>query len=450
MLLHYSYIVMAVSIPQAMVRMWLTFSIWGLKPKFHARKLIFFAVASSLLTDIDYLFVPTIVHALTSTCIAFLVLYFIFRKFGIRNVLVVFLSYIAISLLADLLGVMMLQTAYGSLFPKGMVLHQPLQYQSIYVPIGLALLLMARYFENKNFAFLQRLYQYFINIKQTRTMEVVLLTLFQAFLLGLLFAIGSDNERDYSGAAFNLVFYVLVLLTFGAFFYTVRLLVRIREEAVRQTQDVYVEEIGRMFTMIRGQRHDFLNHMQVISSMLKMNKLEQLKTYLDDLVKESHSVASVVSHSSPALAAFIQAKTELSQSRGISFACYVPEDLNIESIVKSIDLVKIVGNLVDNAFEESDTLPPDQKRVRFRMDISDGLLTIEISNRGRLLSDEEKQIMLLPGYTTKKTGHSGLGLAIVQERVRHYQGRLQIDSNEEEGTTVRVTIPRRQEASSSP
>ncbi|TVX97987.1 sensor histidine kinase [Cohnella terricola] len=444
MLLHYSYIVMAVSIPQAIVRMWLTFAIWGLMPRYHARKLILFAVVSSILIDIDYLFVPAIIHVLTSTCIVFLVLYVIFRKFGIRNVLVVFLSYSAVSLLTDLMGFILLQTAYGSFLPAGMARHHPLQYQSVFVPIGLALLLLARYLENKNFAYFQRLYQYFINIKQTRTTEVVLLTLFQAFLLGLLFAIGSEYERDYSGVAFNLVFYALVLLTFGAFFYTVRLLVRIREEAVRQTQDVYVEEIGRMFTIIRGQRHDFLNHMQVISSMLKMNKLEQLKKYMDDLVKESNSVASVVSHSSPALAAFIQAKTELSLSRGISFTCDIPEDLNIEATVKSIDLVKIVGNLVDNAFEESDTLPPDQRRVRLHMGISDGLLTIEIANRGRLLSDAEKQMMLLPGYTTKKTGHSGLGLAIVQERVSHYQGRLQIESTEEDGTTVRVAIPHRQ------
>jgi sensor histidine kinase regulating citrate/malate metabolism len=221
------------------------------------------------------------------------------------------------------------------------------------------------------------------------------------------------------------------------------LLVRIREEAVRQTQDVYVEEIGKMFTSIRGQRHDFLNHVQVMCSMLKMNKLEQLKCYMEEIVKEAHSVNDVIYHSSPALAAFIQAKTELAVTRCIAFNYNIPQNLNIESSIKSIDLVKIMGNLVDNAFEESDTLPSEQRIVHLSIRVRDDLLEIEVRNQGRLLSETDKQMIILPGYTTKKAGHSGLGLAIVHERVQFYKGLLNIQSCLEDGTTIQVTLPRR-------
>lgn len=74
------------------------------------------------------------------------------------------------------------------------------------------------------------------------------------------------------------------------------------------TQEVYVEEINDMFTSIRGQRHDFLNHIQVIHTMVQMGRTDQLKSYVADLVKETQEVSEVVHHSSPALAAFVQAK----------------------------------------------------------------------------------------------------------------------------------------------
>lgn len=442
-LLDYFKSVVLLSIPQALIHIWLTFTIWGLKPMLHVRKLVLFAVVNSLLVDLDLFHASVAFHALYSTCINFFVVYFVFRNFGLRKIWIVYLTNLALLLMVEMLCVPLLQWGYGLTTHDVVTNGYLLQRASGYAVVGLILISLFRLLEKRKISFFHRLYQYLMNIKQTRTREILLLALFQVFLLGLLFIIGFENKQRYADSTFNMIIYALVLLTFGAFFYTIRLLLNIREEAVRQTQDVYVEEIGKMFTTIRGQRHDFLNHVQVMSSMLKMNKLEQLKSYMEEIAKEAHSVNAVFSHSSPAVAAFIQAKTEIAITRNIAFTYRIPDNLDIGSSIKSIDLVKIMGNLVDNAYDESETLPVDQRLVHLSLRAKDGMLEIEVRNQGRLLSEQDKQLILLPGYTTKRSGHSGLGLAIVNERIQFYKGLLNIESTAENGTTIIVALPQR-------
>ncbi|WP_182299760.1 sensor histidine kinase [Cohnella cholangitidis] len=211
------------------------------------------------------------------------------------------------------------------------------------------------------------------------------------------------------------------------------------------TQEVYVEEINDMFTSIRGQRHDFLNHVQVIHTMVQMGKTDQLRAYVADLVKETRDVSDIVHHSSPALAAFIQAKVTVAIGKGITFTYEMPDDWNTdETTIRVIDIIKIMGNLVDNAFDETSLLPQNERQVHASILImKDNTIKLQVSNSGRMLNAQDKERIFLPGYTTKGEGHSGLGLAIVQERVKHYRGELDVHSDENSSTTeIRITLPK--------
>lgn len=299
MLLSYVQLILGLSIPHTLVRIWLVFAAAGLGPTRHARKLVLFALVSSV-ADFDYWLVPAPVHAITATSIAFAAMYAVFRSFGSRSVLLLFVAYTATSFLTDIVGGALIQFLYGMTDRKDIIANHPLVFQSVYIPLGIALGLLAFYLERRNYPFLLRLYQYLLDIQQSRMKEVMLLTIVQLFVVGLLFSIGMESgKRGFSETSYHWTVYALVLLTFCAIYFMLRLFVRIREDAITQTRDVYAEEIGQMFTVIRGHRHDFLNHMQVMSSMLQMNKLEQLKSYMEDLAKETHATAPVVSHASP-------------------------------------------------------------------------------------------------------------------------------------------------------
>jgi len=267
------------------------------------------------------------------------------------------------------------------------------------------------------------------------SVQFILLGLLQVFLLA---------PNKYDPVLNAILIYALIFVSLSAIVSIIRLLVRTRDQAVRMTQEVYVEEINEMFTSIRGQRHDFLNHVQVIHTMLQMGKTDQLKSYVADLVKETRDVSDIVHHSSPAIAAFVQAKMTISIGKEIAFTYELLDKWNTnETTIKLIDIIKIMGNLVDNAFDETEKLPTEQRFVHASIAINDdNRIELQVSNTGHALEAKDKERLFIPGYTTKGTGHSGLGLAIVQERVKHYNGNIELHSDVSKRTTsFLITLP---------
>jgi sensor histidine kinase regulating citrate/malate metabolism len=177
--------------------------------------------------------------------------------------------------------------------------------------------------------------------------------------------------------------------------------------------------------------------------MAQMGKTDQLKAYIADLVKDTHEVSEIVQHSSPALAAFIQAKQTIAVGKGIAFTYELPSNWNIqETSIKIIDIVKIMGNLVDNAFDETGLLPMEQRKVHASVHFENHTIQIVVTNSGRVLDAKERDRIFLPGYSTKGENHSGLGLAIVLERVRHYNGDVEVRSEEGNPSILfKITLP---------
>ena len=66
---------------------------------------------------------------------------------------------------------------------------------------------------------------------------------------------------------------------------------------------------------------------------------------------------------------------------------------------------------------------------------------IEVADTGSGLTEEERQRLFTPYYTTKQHG-TGLGLAIVQSVVADHRGRIWVESEHGRGTTFHVDIPR--------
>lgn len=58
------------------------------------------------------------------------------------------------------------------------------------------------------------------------------------------------------------------------------------DEGARISQQLHIEDVNQMFTAIRGQRHDFLNHAQVIHAMVSRRKYDELARYTAELIGE--------------------------------------------------------------------------------------------------------------------------------------------------------------------
>jgi signal transduction histidine kinase len=65
---------------------------------------------------------------------------------------------------------------------------------------------------------------------------------------------------------------------------------------------------------------------------------------------------------------------------------------------------------------------------------------LDVTDTGEGLTEEERQRLFTPYYTTKQHG-TGLGLAIVQSVVTDHFGKVWVESVRGEGTTFHIELP---------
>lgn len=73
----------------------------------------------------------------------------------------------------------------------------------------------------------------------------------------------------------------------------------------------------------------------------------------------------------------------------------------------------------------------------------DDFVKLEFSDTGCGMDEEGISNLFQPHYTTKPDGH-GLGMTIIQAIVRAHDGKIDVKSAKGEGTTITVSIPRKQ------
>jgi len=123
-------------------------------------------------------------------------------------------------------------------------------------------------------------------------------------------------------------------------------------------------------------------------------------------------------------------------------------DLNNELPTVKIDKEAIadsVINLIDNAVKYSNT----EKYIEVRSGIKTDYLFIEIKDRGLGIS-KEKQKMIFDKFYRVTEGNlahhakgSGLGLAIVKSIIDAHQGKIELESAPNKGSTFRLLLPKR-------
>jgi signal transduction histidine kinase len=217
---------------------------------------------------------------------------------------------------------------------------------------------------------------------------------------------------------------------------------RNKERAVQDVQDTYVGNIETLFQSIKEQRHDFINHIQTIHSFLTLKHYDEVQKYTKALVGEIRIVNELIDIDNPALIALIQAKITQAERLNIRFDYAFDQMAQLKlSPVKSTDIVKMLSNLIDNAFDATMELDPEHRRVKVTGDVVSGQLQFQVYNTGHPIPPEIRGKLFEAGFTSKGNGkNSGLGLHIVKQLVNRYQG--SIDLKSEEGyTQFTIRIP---------
>ena len=203
------------------------------------------------------------------------------------------------------------------------------------------------------------------------------------------------------------------------------------EEAYRQLEDLN--------QLLREQRHDFKNHLQVVYSLTEMGAYSDAQEYVQRIYEDVQALGSRIRTASPAVNALLSAKQADCEERGVAL------EIGIQSAWEEIpvpgwELCRILGNLIDNAadaLEEGKTANP-HICVCIAEDIRCWALTV--ANNGPEIPRSHVGQIFLPGFTTKSEGH-GNGLGIVTGLVEKYGGKICVESSPER-TVFTCTIPK--------
>ena len=202
----------------------------------------------------------------------------------------------------------------------------------------------------------------------------------------------------------------------------------------RELIETHYREVENMYRQIRGWRHDYRNHIQVMKAYAAKGDWEAIRNYLDLLDQDLTTVDTVIKTGNAMTDAILNSKISLAKSKGIQ----VVADAHIPVKLKSseIDLCCIIGNLFDNAMEASMALPEEKRMIRVYMDMKGTQLYISFTN----FTAAKKLNKVGKGFTTSKGEGHGFGLVRIDDIVSRYDGYL--SRNSEDGAfTTEILIP---------
>ncbi|MFD2207266.1 CHASE2 domain-containing protein [Kiloniella antarctica] len=114
------------------------------------------------------------------------------------------------------------------------------------------------------------------------------------------------------------------------------------------------------------------------------------------------------------------------------------------ALANEIQLHQVLLNLIRNAVQaitHSDTGKSLEGEIEIKTTCnSDGMIQVSISDSGPGLSDQEKETLFKPFYTSKEQG-MGLGLAICRSILEALGGSLWVEENKKGGAVFHFTLP---------
>lgn len=188
-------------------------------------------------------------------------------------------------------------------------------------------------------------------------------------------------------------------------------------------------QVEALNTRLRTQRHDFLNHLQVVYSFLEMDENAQARRYIDALTGQMQVQSLSVRTALPAVNALLQIKLPQCERHGIDAVLRVTSDWRAIPIAEW-ELCRVLGNLVDNAMDALNTSDRPSKRLELELGFDGGFYTLCCRNNGPAIEPGNLGRIFNVGFSTKKEGR-GLGLGIVKSIVEDAGGTVTLRSDDQ-------------------
>ena len=193
--------------------------------------------------------------------------------------------------------------------------------------------------------------------------------------------------------------------------------------------DETIDAMSQFNNTLRAQRHDFLNHLQVVYSLIEMEEYQEANDYIEQVYGKITAVSRVMKAANPAVNALLQVKVAACEKAGIQVDVAITSKWEwLENTMPDWEMCKVLSNLIDNAADAMEGLTAGEKRLSIALGENVKQYTFRVENTGEGIPAEIQERIFAPGFTTKGDGH-GMGLHIVRRTLRERGGNISVQSD---------------------
>lgn len=193
-----------------------------------------------------------------------------------------------------------------------------------------------------------------------------------------------------------------------------------REKIIEQeAMQRYINEISKQNQEIRKFRHDYMNILSSLESYLEEGDLQELRLYYQRTIQPTRALflsntsklndLQKIDH--PAVRGIFMTKLLLAQEKGVKVHLEIDERLTFPQQINDLNLIRVLGILLDNAIEELESLGEGELEVALFQMKGDTIVLIQNTVRKPV---EPLHQLKQQGFSTKGTNR-GFGLSMVDE-----------------------------------
>lgn len=196
--------------------------------------------------------------------------------------------------------------------------------------------------------------------------------------------------------------------------------------------DETIDAMGQFNNTLRAQRHDFLNHLQVVYSLIEMEEYQEANDYIEQVYGKITAVSKVMKTANPAVNALLQVKVAACEKADVLVEVSITSKWEtLENTIPDWEMCKVLSNLIDNAIDAMEHVPAESRRLSVVLGENVKQYTFRVENTGERIPENIREHIFIPGFTTKGDGH-GMGLHIVRKTLQDRDGEISVTSDEKQ------------------
>lgn len=316
--------------------------------------------------------------------------------------------------------------------------NQILKILVYYIPISIMFIVIRLLKYKKFIKKVDNISKMYIN-KQIESMILYISALTMVIMGIVVLLVYNNKNLVYSTERFLILFltFSFILILIGLILILINYNKRkVLDEVERNLTENNLKQMKDTVDILRLQRHDYMNHLQVILMQISNGKNEDAKNYILGISNNDSSGITYFSTGNSYIDAILNTKKRRALKYDIQLTACI--DSLLEDIeLSDSELSSILLNIIDNAIDELKKHNKDYKYIHVDVYKEEYYHNISIKNNGSIIKDKKKIFEL--GYSSKGINR-GYGLYAIKKLLESYNCILDVYSDEME-TEFNIQVP---------